>query len=70
MKKVRSEELGVDKWFMRSKRRVIPSLLRDLGSAAKENFQRLSNHSAKILQLRTSCSAQNDKFGQLLTPNS
>ena len=60
---VRSEELGVDKWLVRSERFVIPSLSRDLGSAAKENFQRLSICSAKILRLRTPCCAQNDKFG-------
>ena len=49
---------------------VILSLSKDLGTAAKENRQRLSNCSAKILRLRTSCSAQNDNLGQLLTPNS
>ena len=49
---------------------VILSLSKDLGTAAKENKQRLFDRSAKILRLRTSCSAQNDKFGQLLTPNS
>ena len=42
---------------------VIPSLSRDLGSAAKEKYQRLSNCAAEILRLRTPCSAQNDKFG-------
>ena len=49
---------------------VILSLPKDLGSAAKENIQPLSCCSAKILRLRTPCSAQNDKLGQLLTPNS
>ena len=49
---------------------VILSLSKDLGSAKKENSQRLSNCFAKILRLRTSCSAQNDKFRELLTPNS
>ena len=49
---------------------VILSLSKDLGRAAKENIQRLFYRSAKILRLRTSCSAQNDKFGQLLTPHS
>ena len=49
---------------------VILSLSKDLGSAAKENIQRLFDCSAKILRLRTPCSAQNDKFGKLLTPNS
>ena len=29
---------------------VIPSLSRDLGTAAKENIQRLSNRSAKMLR--------------------
>ena len=41
---------------------VILSLSKDLGRAAKENFQRLLYCAAKILRLRTSCSAQNDKF--------
>ena len=49
---------------------VIPSLSRDLGTASKEKIQRLSNRSAKMLRLRTSCFAQNDKLGKLLTPNS
>ena len=49
---------------------VILSLSKDLGIAAKENHQPLTNCSAKILRLRTSCSAQNDKFRELLTPNS
>ena len=49
---------------------VIPSLSRDLGSEAKENNLPLSDCPAKILRLRTSCFAQNDKLGQLLTPNS
>ena len=35
---------------------------RDLGSAAKENFQCLSSRSAKMLRLRTPCSAQHDKL--------
>ena len=59
---VRSEELGVDKWLVRSACFVIPSLSRDLGSAAKENFQCLSSRSAKMLRLRTPCSAQHDKL--------
>ena len=42
---------------------VILSLSKDLGSAAKENNQRLSFCSAKILRLRTPCYAQNDKMG-------
>ena len=49
---------------------IILSLSKDLGTAAKENIQRLFYHPAKILRLRTSCSAQNDNFGQLLTPHS
>ncbi len=49
---------------------VILSLSKDLGSAEKENHQRLSNCFAKILRLRTPCSAQNDNLRQLLTPNS
>ena len=49
---------------------VIPSLSRDLGTASKEKIQRLSNRSAKMLRLRTSCFAQNDKLGKLLTPHS
>ena len=49
---------------------VILSLSKDLGTAAKENIQRLFYRPAKILRLRTSCFAQNDNFGQLLTPNS
>ena len=49
---------------------VILSLSKDLGTAAKENIQRLFYHPAKILRLRTSCSAQNDKFRELLTPHS
>ena len=49
---------------------VILSLSKDLGSAKKENSQRLSNCFAKILRLRTSCSAQNDKLRKLLTPHS
>ena len=49
---------------------VILSLSKDLGTAVEENCQRLFYSPAKILRLRTPCSAQNDKFGQLLTPNS
>ena len=41
---------------------VILSLSKDLGTAAKKSGQPLSNCDAKILRLRTSCSAQNDKF--------
>ena len=41
---------------------VILSLSKDLGTAAKENSQRLPNCTAKILRLRTPCSAQNDMF--------
>ena len=36
----------------------------------KENIQPHTDCSAKILRLRTSCSAQDDKFRELLTPNS
>ena len=49
---------------------VILSLSKDLGTAVKENTQRLSSCSAKILRLRTPCYAQNDKLRKLLTPNS
>ena len=49
---------------------VILSLSKDLDTAVKENNHHLSNCSAKILRLRTSCYAQNDKLGQLLTPHS
>ena len=49
---------------------VILSLSKDLGTAVNENYYRLSNCPAKILRLRTSCSAQNDKFRELLTPHS
>ena len=48
---------------------VILSLSKDLGTAVEENCQRLFYSPAKILRLRTPCSAQNDKIGQLLTPN-
>ena len=49
---------------------VILSLSKDLGTADKKNIQPLTNCAAKILRLRTSCCAQNDKLGKLLTPNS
>ena len=49
---------------------VILSLSKDLGTAAKKNLKRLFCCPAKILRLRTPCSAQNDKLEQLLTPNS
>ena len=49
---------------------VILSLSKDLGTGGKENSQRLSCCHAKILRLRTPCSAQNDRLGKLLTPNS
>ena len=49
---------------------VIPSLSGDLGSEAKENNLPLSDCPAKILRLRTSCSAQNDIFEPFLIPNS
>ena len=49
-------------------RLVILSLSKDLGSAVKENIQRLSCCSAKILRLRTPCSAQNDNLYLLLHP--
>ena len=42
---------------------VILSLSKDLGSAAKENNLPLFRCPAKILRLRTPCSAQNDKYG-------
>ena len=51
-------------------RPVILSAVKNLGTAVKENGQRLSNRSAKILRLRTPCCAQNDKPEQLLTPHS
>ena len=57
-------------WFLRRNHFVILSLSKDLGTAVKENNQPLSICSAKILRLRTPCSAQNDRFGQLLTPHS
>ena len=56
--------------LLRSNHFVILSLSKDLGSAAKKNIQRLFCCPAKILRLRTPCSAQNDNLGQLLTPNS
>ena len=49
---------------------VILSLSKDLGNAAEENIKPHFYCSSKILRLRTSCFAQNDIFGQLLTPNS
>ena len=67
---VRSEELGVNKWFLRSNHFVILSLSKDLGNAAKKNGQPLSSCDANLLRLRTPCFAQNDKFRELLTPNS
>ena len=42
---------------------VILSLSKDLGTAVKENNQPLFDCSAKILRLRTPCSAQNDRVG-------
>ena len=42
---------------------VIRSLSKDLGTAEKENNQSLSNYTAKMLRLRTLCSAQHDKLG-------
>ena len=51
-------------------RLVILSAAKDLGSAAKENYQRLLYCAAEILRLRTSCSAQHDKYKELLTPHS
>ena len=49
---------------------VILSLSKDLGTADKKNIQPVSNCTAKILRFRTPCSAQHDKFRELLTPNS
>ena len=49
---------------------LILSLSKDLGSAAKENRQPLTDCSAKILRLRTLCFAQNDMIGQFLISHS
>ena len=49
---------------------VILSLSKDLGTAVKENFLRMTNCSSKILRLRTPCYAQNDKLGKFLIPHS
>ena len=48
----------------------ILSEAKDLGKAAKENILHLTDCPAKILRLRTSCSAQNDIFEPFLIPNS
>ena len=47
-------------WFPRRNHFVILSLSKDPGTAVKENNQRLVYRHAKILRLRTPCSAQND----------